>query len=554
MDFLNQAIGQVRELFLSMTPAARVTALLLLGVIGVSLGYLFQHHSTGPGYFLFNGEFLSSHDADRAAAAIAQAGLEDFERVGNRIRVPIGKKGAYLAAVADAGALPTNFDSLLKDALNLGPFVDRKTRQQQYKAAREQQLSMMVRLMDGVEDAKVIYDFSELRGLSRKRQVTATVSVRPEPGEELNTRRQKMIRKAVAGAIQDLSLNDVTVINQTDGSSLDGGADVMADAFDDPYFQTRVNYERLMKNNIESLLHDIPGIRVQVTAELADTLQRTTRSTKPSGDGVAMRETGQDEETTSTKTEDGGRPGLAAQGPSRNGEQTELAKTENKTTNNSHQTENFIGYTEDNSVLAGLIPEQVRVAIAIPSNYLVSVWRESAENAGENDKPEKAARDLIEGDLRTQIKGLVTSLLPRQPTGTNPYPAVEVTVFESITPEPFEAPSTAGLAMTWLSQNMSGMMMGGLALVSLVMLRSIVKSVPPSDPAPALGSPSLSIHRGESGGAEASTNEGEESNDESRPRLKLKKGVSLKDDLTDIVREDPEAAAAILRNWISNAG
>ena len=45
MDFLNQATGQIRELFVSMTPAARVTALLLAGVIVVSLGYLFQHHS-----------------------------------------------------------------------------------------------------------------------------------------------------------------------------------------------------------------------------------------------------------------------------------------------------------------------------------------------------------------------------------------------------------------------------------------------------------------------------------------------------------------------------
>ena len=48
MDFLNQATGQIRELFLSMTPAARVTALLLVGVIVVSMGYLFQHHSASP--------------------------------------------------------------------------------------------------------------------------------------------------------------------------------------------------------------------------------------------------------------------------------------------------------------------------------------------------------------------------------------------------------------------------------------------------------------------------------------------------------------------------
>ena len=244
---------------------------------------------------------------------------------------------------------------------------------------------------------------------------------------------------------------------------------------------------------------------------------------------------------------------LAAQGPSRNGEQAELAKTENKTTNNSSQTDNFIGHIEDKSVLAGLIPEQVRVAVAIPSDYLVSVWRETTKSAGEDDKPEKAARDLIEENLTKKIQKIVRPLLPKDPV-KDPYEAIEVSVFETLTPEPFEGPSTAGQAVSWLNQNMSSMMMGGLALVSLVMLRSIVKSIPPSDPVPALSTPTLSIHRGPSDAADSSDNETEGIDDESRPRLKLKKGVSLKADLNDIVREDPEAAAAILRTWIGNAG
>ena len=47
MGFLNQSISQMRDLFASMTPAARITAALLLGVIGVSLAYLFQGYAGG---------------------------------------------------------------------------------------------------------------------------------------------------------------------------------------------------------------------------------------------------------------------------------------------------------------------------------------------------------------------------------------------------------------------------------------------------------------------------------------------------------------------------
>jgi flagellar biosynthesis/type III secretory pathway M-ring protein FliF/YscJ len=41
--------------------------------------------------------------------------------------------------------------------------------------------------------------------------------------------------------------------------------------------------------------------------------------------------------------------------------------------------------------------------------------------------------------------------------------------------------------------------------------------------------------------------------DPGRPRLRLKKGPTLKDDLTELVKEDPDGAAAILRTWIGNA-
>jgi flagellar M-ring protein FliF len=83
------------------------------------------------------------------------------------------------------------------------------------------------------------------------------------------------------------------------------------------------------------------------------------------------------------------------------------------------------------------------------------------------------------------------------------------------------------------------------------MLRSMVKSVPSSDSVVAFGTPTVSLHQGDTESDSAAGEEPDEE-EERRPRLKLKKGHSLKDDLTDIVREDPDAAAAILRSWISN--
>ena len=98
--------------------------------------------------------------------------------------------------------------------------------------------------------------------------------------------------------------------------------------------------------------------------------------------------------------------------------------------------------------------------------------------------------------------------------------------------------------------------MAGLAIVSLMMLRSMVKSIPAADAsitfkAPALAAETVGEERGvkAAGRTDATT-----PRDGSRPRLRLKKGPTLKDDLVELVKDDPDGAAAILRTWIGNAG
>src|SRR4051812_19469482 len=80
MDFLNKAIAQLSELFRSMTPGARVTAGLLLAVVIVSMGYLFRQGASGPDAYLFGGEALSDGQLTSVEAAIAKAGLSDYQR------------------------------------------------------------------------------------------------------------------------------------------------------------------------------------------------------------------------------------------------------------------------------------------------------------------------------------------------------------------------------------------------------------------------------------------------------------------------------------------
>lgn len=558
MDFLNQAFAQLRDLFLSMTPAARITAALLLGVIVVSLGFLVQNHTGNPDEYLFGGKPLHPNDADAVASAISQAGLDGFERVGNQILVPSPQKAIYLAAVADANALPRNFHSLLEDALDISPFTDKETRRQRLKTGREQQLSMIVQGMDGVEDANVIFDVQEER-FSKKGKATATVSVQPMPGEELGPRRIKNIRNAVAGGIVELSPEDVVVTDLSGGTSAGSVGGVSPESFDDPYFQKRLAFERYMQGKIEQLLYEIPGIRVQVTAELDEILDKTTKTTSADEEPKAVRERKTEESNTLTENEQGGRPGVSAQGPTRQNNQETQTVVKNEQTNAVEESENFIPLKEEVERWAGLIPKQVRVSIAYPTDYLVDLWREDLRERGEDPNqplPETSTTTLdpYRTSIRTKVEELVVPLLPRE-LGDNKFSDVKIEDFNTLTPEAIAPPSSAERAFSWASANFNTLTMTGLALVSLVMLRSMVKNLPSGDPPADEGVPILSLEMGEAEDEYSpSPTDQDHELDESRPRLRLNKGPTLKDDLTEIVREDPDAAAAILRTWIGNTG
>src|SRR3954465_3909782 len=216
MDFLSKAIAQVSELFRSMTPGARITAGLLLAVVLVSMGYFFRQSGSGPDAYLFGGEPLSDGQLSRMELAFGRAGLSDFAREGNRIRVPGGQQSKYLAAVADAGALPPNFNTILANALDKsGPWASAAQTRQRLKIARQQTLSEIVRAMYWVENAVVLYDEHESRGLrdlTAPKQASASVSVKPRVGEVLDATRAKNIQKLVAASVS-MNYKDVAVTN-----------------------------------------------------------------------------------------------------------------------------------------------------------------------------------------------------------------------------------------------------------------------------------------------------------------------------------------------------
>ena len=553
MDFLNKAIAQLSDLLRSMTPGARITAGLLLAVVVVSVGYLFQHGSTGPDAYLFGGEPISSGQLDRIEAAIAKAGLSDFQREGFRIRVPAGQQAKYLAAVADAGALPPNFNTILENALDKGgPWESREAMRERLKVARQQTLSEIVRAMPCVENAIVLYDEHESRGVKSfgtTIQTTASVSVKPVAGEILTPQRAKNIQRLVAHSV-NMKPTDVGITNLGDGgpAGTDGG--ITYDVIDDEYLKTKVMFESQKRESILGALRDIPGVSVEVNADFDDTVEETTHTAKPDPKTAARSETSQTEDVTSSTPEGGGQPGQTSQGPNRQAATQSVAQTQNRTHNESTRTDNVVGIEDSRVLKKGYTPKEVWATVSIPGSYIKNLWTARNPAATAPPKPEDLA--TVQTDAVQKVENIVDTLLLLQANkGENTYKHVHVVVLDSLPVPTLEAPTMASKAMAWTSRYWNSLAMLGVAMFSLLVLRSVVNGKPSeSASAVAASASSLTLQADEPKAARESA----EAAEAGKPKLRLKKGTSVKDDLMEIVKEDPDAAADILRSWIAKAG
>ena len=542
MNFLNTATTQLRDLLQSMTPGGRILAGLLLAVVFVSLGFLFQQRAVVPDVYLFGGKHLPTSQLDRIEAAIAKRGLSGQHREGNRIRVPAGKKHEYLAAVAEEGALPRNFHDPMGNTLREGGIWESRDRtRQRLQIAKTETLSEIVRAMNWVEDAVVIYDEQPASGWNRPKQVTGSVNVQPLPGESLTYQRKKVLQRLVAHSVIGLKPEEVAVTSLGDDSS-DGASAISPEMFDDVYLRERAKFNEHQRTAILHELNYIPGIRVQVNAELENVAEHTTRTGKPDLKTTVVRSTNVKESSEQTTADAGGQSGLEAQGPVR--QQETLAA---KTTNRTGDEESVVGFTNQSVHKSGHLPTQVWATIAVPRGYLLQVWRNrSPTPAGQASRePNQQELHALAEEQKRIIENLVEPLLPRHIEGAVPTKYVTVEFVDSVTPPPSPAPSLANTALAWTDRNWGSLSMVGLAMLSLLMLRSMTSSHSRNrDSAVARQEENLGKHDDESSSPEK--NQGRNST----PKLHGKTESSLSDDLVEIVHDDPDAAATILRNWI----
>ena len=558
MDFLNQAYSQAGDLLRSMTPAARLTTSLLLIAVVVSFVFLFRTQTDKADHFLFGAQQLSEKELASIQVALGKANLNDWERKQQMIVVPTTRKALYYKALADHNVFPELAGMAAEEANgSQSPLDSKDLRDKKTRLAKETDLASNIRQWSGVENAFVVIDEVESGKFRRFKKLHASVAVQMEANLEVDEQLATSIRRFVAfGAGMDMK--DVAVVDErthrsfgddSDGNPMLSGQNL--------YTEAKRHHEQDLKRKIEGLLQHIRGVRVSVFAQLNGNLMTKTETRKFDSQPVPINSTETEVKSSTTTPKPAGRVGVAANATG--GGNAALAvgsqlTTEKTASESITKNENVAGSSRQVTEVAGLVPERFFVTVLVPRSYLAQTWM-AANPPAEGEEQQAPTPDDIDSIAPTEkqkINQAVARILPEQPPGLDVYPDVHVGEFIDVPSEPRPGPSIAETAGSWFAGNWQTIGMFGLAIFGVIMLRGMLQSGNEGQSAAGQSIPinTLAIHA-----PSAESIDGEEEDEGNPNSLKARfqtSGRSLRDELTELVREDPDAAANVLKNWIGD--
>jgi type III secretory pathway lipoprotein EscJ len=263
--------------------AVRVTPaqVIALGLVAASIcwaAWLLRDRPSNEEVELLTGTILPSSELAIVEAAFDRAQLTGHRTEDGRIWVPRPRQSAYMRALVDAEALPREFGSSLRRALeNNSPWQSRAAQEEVLRVAVQEELAHVICSMPGIERAAVLYDVEERAafngGLGTAPMRTASVNVRTQPDIELEPTRVQAIRVLVAASIAGLAPERVAVTDLRSGrvhaGPLEAGESAVDDATIDPALARRIAHERHLAAKVRQGLSFVKGAVVDVTVTFA---------------------------------------------------------------------------------------------------------------------------------------------------------------------------------------------------------------------------------------------------------------------------------------------
>jgi flagellar M-ring protein FliF len=550
MDFLNQTFKRWADQYATMAPGSRAGVGILVLLIAVSVVFLFCGEIAGSGDFLFGGQEYCEKELASMEIAFSKAKLNDYQRVGNRIRVPLDQRDRYLAALSDHNALPDQWYKPIEKMMDRKSyFTSSDELQEMARNARQEILSNVIAANDQIEWANVLVNEERSRGRFRQQNIkTALVSVRPVDGFQVSDEMAMTFRRSVAGAFS-MDPSNVTVIDLVSSRSYCGKFDSEQAEGGNQYSNQQQRYQDQWRQKIENVLAYIPGVIVSTNVELSEDLEHEVKTRKPDRVGTVYETS---EQQSSKDVQDLNSEFLANQ-PQKldaKSDRKEPEKGTEKETFNRLTEKKMVGGTDERRIVAPLVPRLVKASIAIPSIYVRDIWKTRNPNASADDlgKIKKDDLEAIEEDVCKKVKLMAANIMPRVDGVDNLAELVQVSFFQSLTPPSRPEPTEKQKAIGWLLLHWETIGIFALVLIGLMVVRRALVARSKSK---------VSVSTSWSGDSEKSHKSDYEPFSSRLDSFSdgqfSDSGPSVKEELSERIHEDTEKAVNILQDWIGAA-
>ncbi|MBQ2621357.1 MAG: hypothetical protein IJF84_08455 [Thermoguttaceae bacterium] len=424
--------------------ALSVIAILLIGG-GIGI-WLETQPSSENRIALFDGKQFTPDELVQIEAALAKKNLSDYTIVNQTLEIPAKSRSAYVAALAEANALPQESGRTLeKTAVDISLFDSPEVRNLKIKAAQQKDLADIINSMEGVSNASVLWDTEKQGGLNPKTIVRASVSLKSVPGYELDDAKIDAICRLTANAIAGLKTENVVIVDTRTGacytqSAASSASADNADLLDsperikDPALAKRLTAERFWNKKISELVRaSVDNAIVQTTVEISDCQSETQRRIEHDPEPTIYR---------SEVIEDLTPAVFGINQPANNSDLNKLVPQPESTSVIRKTEEGVLGGKEIVTQKSPLAEKSVSVSVVIPMDSILALCRSRGTIGYEPQPTDAQVIEQTAKVVQEKITAVIANILPQPEAKLEPEKFISITFSDAPAPvagEPIRA-------------------------------------------------------------------------------------------------------------------
>jgi flagellar biosynthesis/type III secretory pathway M-ring protein FliF/YscJ len=567
MDMIRKVLLQLKAQLAGLTVSQKLL-IGLLGIVMLATVFFTVVFSAKPAMVPLIAQSMSAEEINRVKMSLE--GKYPYTIEGDKVLVPAEQqyaiRGALLAEEALPKDLTTAFSRVIASAT---PFSTSEMNTRAWNNAAQEELSRLLTNFPYIERGEVIIAHGQYATLGKPAlPSTASVTVKVKNGAVLTGSQVRAIAGMVAGAVAGMRREDVHITDgnrpyQVQANDLQFSSDVL---------EYKRNIEEDFTRKLLMMFSHYGDVKIAVNA-VPDYSSRVRDTETVDPKNVVSRElTVTSRETNSTE---GGAPEGQPGVPPNTGMSVDTAGSSGRrqsasTSDTSTQNVVKIGSIREHAtIMSGTELKELSASLTLPRSYFVKVFQKLTHDTKDPDDTDPAFRRVIDEGL----KGAVA--LAKNAIGAKTEDQIRVDWFDdTINMHPDNVVlASPGLAGGSLGGIMQYAKQGVLAIVALGTLGMMMMMIKRAVPAPEAGEidPSVFFSNavgtgGTSGGKKrrgevGQLNTADDIFGEANEGEAVLSGIELNDadvqsrkmvdEVSTMVKENPENAAALVKRWMT---